>query len=102
MKKATEEWFESAESDLLLIHEIHSNENLTHMVAFHAQQAVEKAFKALIEEFDLGFIKTHSLEMLYNIIRDKILIKPDLKESSRFYSFALEIVEAAKKSCDKA
>jgi HEPN domain-containing protein len=66
MKKVTKEWFESAESDLLLIHEIHSNENLTHLVAFHAQQAVEKAFKALIEEFDLGFIKTHSLEMLYN------------------------------------
>jgi HEPN domain-containing protein len=44
MKKATKEWFESAESDLLLIHEIHSNENLTHLVAFHAQQAVNKAF----------------------------------------------------------
>ena len=28
MKKATKEWFESAESDLLLIHEIRSNKNL--------------------------------------------------------------------------
>jgi len=28
MKKATKEWFESAESDLLFIHEIHSKENL--------------------------------------------------------------------------
>ena len=69
--------------------------------------------------------------MLYNIIRDKILIKPDpdrlvildqlyidsrypgetgllpdgkpdLKESKRLYSFAMEIVEAAKKSCIKS
>jgi hypothetical protein len=28
MKKATKEWFDSAESDLLLIHEIRSNKNL--------------------------------------------------------------------------
>lgn len=68
MKKPTEEWFNSAESDLLLIREISLNENLTHLSAFHAQQAIEKAFKAVIEEFDLGFVKTHSLEVLFNIV----------------------------------
>ena len=44
MKKTTKEWFNSAESDLLLIQEISSNENLTHLSAFHAQQAIEKSF----------------------------------------------------------
>lgn len=77
MKKSTKEWFKSSESDLLLIKEINSNENLTHLSAFHAQQAIEKSFKAVIEEFEIGFIKTHSLETLYNIVRDKILIKFD-------------------------
>jgi HEPN domain-containing protein len=71
MKKSTKEWFKSSESDLLLIKEINSNENLTHLSAFHAQQAIEKSFKAVIEEFDIGFIKTHSLETLYNIVKDK-------------------------------
>ena len=35
------------------------------MVAFHAQQAIEKSFKAIVEEFNLGNIKTHHLESLY-------------------------------------
>jgi HEPN domain-containing protein len=128
MKNSTKEWFDSAESDLLLIKEICLNENLTHLSAFHAQQAIEKSFKAIIEEFELGFIKTHSLEMLYNIVRDKITIKsdqdqliildqlyidsrypgemgllpngkPTLKESKQFFNLAREIVEAAKTAC---
>ena len=78
MKKTTKEWFNSAESDLLLINEIHLNQELTHLSAFHAQQAIEKSFKAIIEEFELGFIKTHSLETLHNIVKEKIQLKFDL------------------------
>ena len=77
MKKTTKEWLNSAESDLLLIKEISLNKNLTHLSAFHAQQAIEKSFKAVIEEFDLGFVKTHSLETLYNIVKEIILLKGD-------------------------
>ena len=72
MKKITNDWFDSAESDLMLIRQIMSDENLTLLAAFHAQQAVEKSFKAIIEEFDLGNIKSHSLENLYNKISDKL------------------------------
>jgi len=57
MKKTTDGWFNSAESDLLLIQEITLNEDLTHLSAFHAHQAIEKSFKAVIEEFDLRFYK---------------------------------------------
>jgi len=128
MKKTTKEWFTSAESDLLLIQEINSNENLTHLSAFHAQQSIEKSFKAIIEEFDLGFIKIHSLEMLYNIVKDKILTKfntdlliildqlyidsrypgemgllpngkPSVKEGKIFFNLAKEIFNAAKSGC---
>jgi HEPN domain-containing protein len=42
MKKSTEDWLQSAENDLLLIREILSNVSLTHLSAFHAQQAIEK------------------------------------------------------------
>ncbi len=72
MKKITEYWLQSAESDLILIHSIIDQETLTHQVAFHAQQAIEKFFKAIIEEFDLGFIKTHSLETLSSIVKKRI------------------------------
>jgi len=128
MKKTTEAWLQSAESDLLLIDEILANEILTHLSAFHAQQAVEKSFKAIIEEFDLGFIRTHSLEMLYNIVSDKILLdvnielliildqlyidsrypgelgllpngKPSLTEGNQFNNFAKDIFLSAKNAC---
>jgi HEPN domain-containing protein len=65
MKKITNDWLVSAESDLLLVRMIQPQEELTHLSAFHAQQAIEKSFKALIEEYDFGFIKTHSLETLF-------------------------------------
>lgn len=128
MKKSTKEWFKSSESDLLLIKEINSNENLTHLSAFHAQQAIEKSFKAVIEEFDIGFIKTHSLETLYNIVKDKFLVKfdtdlliildqlyidsrypgelgllpngkPSVLEVKMFFDLAKEIFKAAKSVC---
>ena len=57
MKKMTNDWLISAESDLLLIQKIITTAELTHLSAFHAQQAVEKSFKAVVEEFDLGMKK---------------------------------------------
>lgn len=130
MKETTSGWLNSAESDLLLIREINLNENLTHLSAFHAQQAIEKSFKAVIEEFDLGLIKTHSLETLYNIVRERIKMdfnidmliildqlyidarypgelgllpngKPSVSEGKSFFIFAQEIYEAAKSACKR-
>lgn len=72
MKNITSEWLKSAESDLLVIAKIIEDENLTHMSAFHAQQVVEKSFKAIIEEFSLGTFKSHSLENLYEKVKHKI------------------------------
>lgn len=128
MKKITNEWLISAESDLLLIKEIISHENLTHLSAFHAQQAIEKSFKAIIEEFDLGIKKTHSLEMLYGKIKEKVtseintdlLIlldqlyidarypgelgllpdgKPSVSEAREFYNLGQIIFKEAKLNC---
>lgn len=79
MKKITEDWFNSAESDLLLIKEIRGQEHLSHLSAFHSQQAIEKSFKAVIEEFELGFKKTHSLETLFGIAKVRFIY--DLEES---------------------
>lgn len=128
MKKTTSDWLNSAESDLLLIQEIILRENLTHLSAFHAQQAIEKSFKAIIEEFDIGFVKVHSLELLFEKVKEKlpneinpdllVLLdqlyidarypgefgllpegKPTLKESESFYNLAIQLFETAKKVC---
>ncbi len=128
MKKITKDWFTSAESDLDLIQVIISQENLTHLSAFHAQQAIEKSFKAVLEEFDLGFIRTHSLENLFNKIKEHIIIeinsdqlilldqlyidarypgelgllpngKPTMLEVHEFYNCAKTIFEATRIKC---
>jgi HEPN domain-containing protein len=128
MKKSTEDWFKSAESDLLLVKEIHLNQNLTHLSAFHCQQAIEKSFKAIIEEFDLPLVKTHSLETLYNSVKEKIRLKfnndsliildqlyidsrypgemgllpngkPSADETRKFFDLATDIFKAASLTC---
>jgi HEPN domain-containing protein len=122
MKTITREWLECAQDDIAVLAEIIESEHLTNMVAFHAQQAVEKSFKAIVEEFDLGFIRTHSLETLLERVRSHITTevdmdiikqldeaytssrypgdvglllygKPTQKDASKFYAFAQNIVE---------
>ncbi len=75
MKSVTKDWLNSAESDLAIIQLILHDETLTHQVAFHAQQAIEKCLKAVIEEFELSFVKTHSLRTLIGIIDTKITLQ---------------------------
>jgi HEPN domain-containing protein len=77
MKKITEDWLKSAYSDLEICRQILNQENLSPQVAFHAQQTVEKSFKAIMEEYDLGFVKTHTLNTLLGKIESKIQFKVD-------------------------
>jgi HEPN domain-containing protein len=72
MKKITQEWLNSAKDDLLIITKIIDDVSLSHQVAFHAQQALEKSIKAVIEEFEIDFLKTHSLETLFGKIQGYI------------------------------
>jgi len=80
MKSISNDWLKSAEPDLAIIRLIIHDETLTHQAAFHAQQAIEKSLKAIIEEYELSFIKTHSVRTLLGITETRILINanPDL------------------------
>lgn len=68
MKASTQQWLEYAKADLINCERILDDEFLTAIVAFHSQQAVEKSFKALIEEKNLTIPRIHSLIRLYNLI----------------------------------
>lgn len=78
MKLITKEWLNRAKDDLTVIEEIIDNQDLTNMVAFHAQQAVEKTLKAVVEEFEIEFIKTHQLEFLLKKAKPQITFEVDL------------------------
>ncbi len=46
MRSQAKAWLDSARDDLRVAEEIIDKDELTHMVAFHCQQAMEKSFKA--------------------------------------------------------
>lgn len=124
MKSITSDWMAAAHDDLELIQEIIHNETLTNLVAFHSQQAIEKSFKSILEEYDGNVPRMHNLETLLPKVNchvifinaelelledlDKLYIdsrypgdfgllpngKPTVDEAKKFYELALLIYEA--------
>ena len=124
MKSITSDWMAAVRDDLELIQEIIHNETLTNLVAFHSQQAIEKSFKAILEEYDGNVPRMHNLETLLPKVNryvvfidaeielledlDKLYIdsrypgdfgllpngKPTVGEAKKFYKLALLIHEA--------
>lgn len=78
MRRASSQWLQAAEDDLSVIERIASDESLTHMVAFHAQQCVEKCLKATLEEHGKKVPKEHSTVTLYGSVRDLISRQADV------------------------
>lgn len=123
MRLFTKEWLKASKDDLLIIEEIINIEHLSHMVAFHAQQSVEKSLKALIEEFEIEIPKIHKLVKLNNILKnkfkklDEIILyrldqlyiesrypgdmgllpngKPTKEDAKKFYDFAIMVFNEA-------
>ncbi len=83
MKLITEEWLARAKEDLDVATEIIAREHLTNMVAFHSQQAVEKTLKGIVEEFEIGFVKTHNLERLLGMVRKMVKVQPLRHEGTK-------------------
>ena len=131
MKKQVEAWIGFAEKDLLTISEIIENQNLTSIVTFHCQQAIEKFFKAFILENDKTLMKIHNLLALYWTIKeiadlelDEDLLStindiylesrypgevgllddgsmPTTEQANQFFAFAKEVEAKIKQKLDK-
>jgi len=80
-----EEWLKSAKSDIQVIRKIINEVDLSHVVAFHSQQAVEKSFKALLESRKIEFKKQHDLLKLKNKIDDFELDEDTLDILNKLY-----------------
>ena len=70
MKPVTREWLKAADDDIVAMRRMLDVEEITNIVAFHAQQCIEKSFKAIIEEHQTGLIRTHNIESLYAKVKD--------------------------------
>jgi HEPN domain-containing protein len=78
MKDITREWLKASADDLAAARHLLSMPELTNLVAFHAQQCLEKALKAILEEKNAPNIKSHDLIRLNNLIKEFLLL-PDLQ-----------------------
>ncbi len=121
-------WISSALADLKSIEHIIEDEFLTHVVAFHAQQCVEKCFKAFLEKEAGKVPRLHSTLTLYGMIKNNVTLdvdtdvltdfdalyidarypgdlgllpdgKPSLEDAQGFYELALNIFYAISKIC---
>ena len=80
MKAITKDWINFAETDLHTCKKIIDDVLLTNIVAFHAQQTIEKCFKAIIEEKGLKVPKIHNLIHLYARIENYIDFNVNIDE----------------------
>ncbi|MCR4420893.1 MAG: HEPN domain-containing protein [Exilispira sp.] len=106
MKKITQEWLNKAYKDLLVAkREIKSENTVYDAVCFHSQQAVEKYLKALLQENEVYFEKTHDLDLLLEKCKDFVPEIIQLKEKIiELSSYAVEVrypgVEATKEEAE--
>ena len=117
----SKEWLKASRLDLENIKYIIEVEHLTSVVAFHAQQSIEKSFKAVIEYQNKKIPRQHDLLKLKSLINDVLTVEnddildslntlyidsrypgdlgllpygqPTLEDAKEFYSLALRIFE---------
>lgn len=64
------EWTRRARADLALAQMTRQKRIAPEILAFHAQQAVEKALKALLVRHQVEFPNTHSIGLLLNLVQE--------------------------------
>jgi len=87
-----QEWMSHAESDLHLAELASQDESIRReQICFHAQQAAEKAIKAVLLSRRIEFPLTHDLEQLLEIAEDNGLELPeDVREAGFLTPYAVE------------
>jgi HEPN domain-containing protein len=72
-----EDWFAHAESDLNIARLVKDREEvLPSQICFHAQQAAEKALKAVLVSRETEFPRTHVIQALIQLAQQSGLIVP--------------------------
>jgi len=77
MKDITKLWIKFANKDLQGAKKLLEQDGLENLVLFHCHQAIEKIFKATLEEKNIKFPKIHGIRTLYEIIKKNININTD-------------------------
>ena len=84
-----EEWLCYAGSDLTLAETARSPGIMKETLCFHAQQAAEKALKAVLIKNNVEFPRTHNLRILLDKIPSGINLPADVEEASALTDYAV-------------
>ena len=90
MNPLTDEWIEKAEKDLATASREFRVRKMPNYdaVCFHSQQCAEKYLKAILQEQNIAFGKTHNLTTLLDLITPKEpsweLMRPNLEKLNVF------------------
>lgn len=77
MTGAAREWLARAREDLETVERLLDDEGLTNIAAFHAQQCIEKCFKAVIEAAGRPVPRIHDLVRLSALVSEIVTIPAD-------------------------
>ena len=92
-KELAEQWLKKAHNDLITAKSVlEISDGPTDTPCFHSQQAIEKAFKALLTIMNIQFERVHDLVPLYDAIIKFLPEISDLREDiAEISSYAVEI-----------
>jgi len=90
VRELVTEWMRRARSDLALANLIEVEEISPEILAFHAQQAVEKALKALLVQRQVDFPRTHNIGMLFILCAESgYEVEDYLREADKLSDYAV-------------
>ncbi|MCC7147254.1 MAG: HEPN domain-containing protein [Phycisphaeraceae bacterium] len=84
-----EDWLSHAQSDLALARAGQSPQVLRQMLCFHAQQAAEKALKAVLLSFQQALPRTHDLRLLMDLLPREAAMPAGLREAATLTIYAV-------------
>ncbi len=83
------DWLRHAESDLALARSTATPKVLLEDLCFHAQQAAEKALKAVLLAKDISLPRTHSIRMLLDLLPEDLDVPETVEGAAVLTEYAV-------------
>jgi len=84
-----QDWLRFAYSDLDLAKTSSKTRVMLETLCFHAQQAVEKCFKAILLQRGIPFPKTHNLKILFELFPSELQVPSHISEAVMLTDYAV-------------
>ena len=88
-KGSPQDWLLHAYSDLELARTAKSPRVLYESLCYHAQQAAEKALKALLVAHDIPVERTHNIGMLLSLLPQDVTKPPEVQEAASLTEYSV-------------